>query len=94
MKRIIAIMMVMVLVVGTSMAMAAETEDPVTGAVKTVGKAAKGTVDTAVSPFKAMGDENPSEVIVAPVKTGAKTVGEAAVDTGKTATMQKVDMEE
>ena len=94
MKKVIAIMLVMVFAVGVTMAIAGEMEDPVTGAVKTVGKAAKGTVDTAVSPIKALGEGEPGNVVTDPVETAGKTVGDAAVDTGKTVTMQKVSMDE
>jgi len=94
MKKAIAIMLVFAFALGTSFAIAAEMEDPVTGAVKTVGKAAKGTVDTAVSPIKALGEGQPEKVVTDPIEKGGKTVGEAAVDTGKTATMQKVEMDD
>ena len=93
MKKTLALILVG-LMVFSSMAIAREMEDPVTGAVKTVGRAAKGTVDTAVSPIKAIGDGEPENVVVAPIKTGGETVYNAAVDTGKTATMQKVDMDD
>ena len=94
MKKTIAIMLVMLFAVGTSLAFAAEMEDPVTGTVKTVGKAAKGTVDTAVSPIKALGEGRPDKAITDPVEKGAQTVGDAAVDTGKTVTMQEVSMDD
>ncbi len=92
--KVIAIMIVLALLVAPSMALAEKMEDPVTGAVKTVGKAAKGTVDTAVSPVQALGRGEPGHMVTDPVETGAKTVGEAAVDTGKTATLQEVEMQD
>jgi len=93
MKKIMAIMLIGLLVLPA--VVMAETEDPVTGAVKTVGKAAKGTVETAASPFRAMSEgKDPGHIVTDPIQQGGKTVGEAAVDTAKTATIQKVDMED
>ena len=65
------------------------TGNVVTGSVNTVGEAAKGTTETAVSPFKALwnwmtGKEKGDKVVIDPVNQGGKTVYDAAVNTGKT----------
>jgi len=90
MKKILALML-MVLVVMSSVAAFAENEDPITGAVKTVGKAAQGTVETAVAPVEALGKNEPANVVADPLKKGGETVAQAAENTGKTATCQKVN---
>lgn len=76
-------------------ATAAYSGDVVKGTANTVGYAADGTVKTAVSPFKALwnwmtGKGEGQKVVTEPVNTGGKTVYNAAVDTGKTVTGQKV----
>ena len=90
MKKIMAIILVTLLVL-PSVAMAGDVEDPVTGSVKTVARAAQGTVETAVSPIKALGSDEPGNVVVDPLEKGGETVSQAVVDTGKAATAQKVD---
>jgi hypothetical protein len=62
--------------------------DVVHGSVNTVGKAVKGTTETAVSPFAAMGrllkgKAKPQEVVKDPVNKGGRTVKDAAVNTGR-----------
>ena len=57
--------------------------------VKTVGRAAYGTAETAVSPLKAfwrtlIGKGRPEDVVVSPVKRGGETIRDAAVDTAET----------
>lgn len=90
--KVIAIMVVMVLLIGSPMAFAGKSEDPVTGAVKTVGRAAQGTVETAVSPVKAITEgKTPDHVVTDPVVEGGKTVGKAAENTGKSITCQEVE---
>ena len=66
-------------------------EDPVTGTVKTVGRAAEGTVKTAVSPVKALGEGKPDKMVTDPIEKGGKTVYKATENTGKALTSQKVD---
>jgi len=66
----------------------------VTGSVNTVGEAAYGTTETAVSPIKAfwrnlIGKGKPQEIVTDPVNTGGKTVYDATVNTGKTVTGEK-----
>ena len=86
-------------------AFAADTKDPVTktvdytgnvvtGSVNTVGKAAEGTTETAVSPIVAfwrslIGKQNPDKIVTDPVNKGGKTVYDATVDTGKTIAGEK-----
>lgn len=64
-------------------------KDVVTGSVKTVGEAAKGTVETAVSPVIATGkaltgEGKAEEIVTSPVNKGGETVYNAAVNTGET----------
>jgi len=67
----------------------------VTGSVNTVGEAAKGTVETAASPFVAFWksmtgqDNQPGKVVTDPLEKGGKTVYDAGVNTGKTITGEK-----
>ncbi|MDP8299304.1 MAG: hypothetical protein P9L88_05330 [Candidatus Tantalella remota] len=89
--KVLAIMLVAFMALSTVTCFAVEREDPITGSVKTVGRAAKGTVETAVSPVVAIGRGEPEKVITDPLNKGGKTVYDATVDTGKTVTMQKVD---
>jgi hypothetical protein len=89
--KVIAIVLVAFMALSTVTVFAVEREDPITGSVKTVGRAAKGTVETAVSPIVAVGKGEPEKIVTAPLEKGGETVYNAAVDTGKTATMQKVD---
>ena len=67
----------------------------VTGSVQTVADAAKGATETAVSPIVAFwkwmaGKGKGENVVTDPVNRGGKTVYDAAVDTGKTVTGQKL----
>ena len=95
MKIIGIVVLVMALAVISPLAVIAEegatSADPVTGAVKTVGKAVKGTVETAVSPIEAMSKGEGDKMITEPVKKGGETVVEATQDTGKTVTGQPVE---
>lgn len=86
-----SIMVVVVMVLASASAFAAEMEDPVTGTVKTVGRAAQGTVETAVSPIQALGKGEPANVVADPVQKGGETVVKAAENTGKTVTCQEVE---
>lgn len=88
--RIIAIILISLMVL-PALALAKDMEDPVTGTVKTVGKAAQGTVETAVSPLEALGKGEPDKMVTDPVEKGGKTVYEATENTGKALTGQKVD---
>lgn len=63
--------------------------DVVTGSVKTVGEAAKGTTETAVSPLVSFwrnlrGKGRPTDVVTEPLRKGGETVRDAAVSTGQT----------
>jgi hypothetical protein len=65
------------------------TKDVVVGTVKTVGEAAKGTVDTAVSPIKATdralkGEGDVQEIVTDPINQGGETVHDTIVSTGET----------
>ena len=65
------------------------TGNVVTGSVNTVGEAAKGTTETAVSPFKALwswmtGKGEGKKIVTDPVNQGGKTVYDTTVNTGKT----------
>ena len=91
MKRVLVIMLIGLMVLPSAMALAEKGEDPITGSVKTVGKAAEGTVKTAVSPFEAMGRGEPDKVVTDPVEQGGKTVYQATENTGKALTGKKVD---
>jgi len=74
--------------------MAGEMEDPVSGSVKTAANAAIGTTKTAMSPFQAAGRGEPGNIIVDPLRIGGETVYKVVENTGKTITLQKVDLEE
>jgi len=102
MKRFIVIMFVTVFVLGLAAPVAFSATDPdddaahraVRGTVKTVGEAAKGTTETAVSPFVAFwraitGQGKPEKVVTDPVEKGGKTIYDASEGTGKTITGQK-----
>ena len=65
------------------------TGDVVTGSVKTVGEVAKGTTETAVSPFVSFwrflrGKGKSTDVVTEPLNKGGQTVHGAAVSTGQT----------
>ena len=74
----------------------ADSKDPVeysgnvvTGSVKTVGKAAEGTAETAVSPIQAFwdfltGKGSGEKVVTDPVEKGGRTIYKAGEDTDKT----------
>ena len=67
----------------------------VTGSVQTVADAAQGTTETAVSPIVAFwkwmtGKGKGENIVTDPINRGGKTVYDAAVDTGKTLTGQKL----
>ncbi len=89
MKRVFVIMLIGLMVLPAMMALA-EGEDPITGTVKTVGRAAEGTVKTAVSPIEALA-KDPSNMVSDPVELGGKTVYQATENTGKALTGKKVD---
>jgi hypothetical protein len=88
--KVIAIMLACLMVLSAASAFAAS-EDPVTGTVKTVGRAAEGTVKTAVSPIQALGEGRPDKMVTDPLEKGGKTVYQATENTGKALTSQKVD---
>ena len=82
-------------VVAPVIALAAEdaAHKAVGGTMKTVGEAAKGTTETAVSPLVAFwrsirGKGSPDKVVTEPIKKGGETVYEASKGTGKTITGQ------
>jgi len=57
--------------------------------VNTVGEAAVGTTETAVSPFKAAwnwmtGKGKGKDIVTSPVNKGGKTIYDTTVSTGKT----------
>ena len=107
MKKCISILAIMVFVfVALSPAFAEETStnppkdvaqysgNVVTGSVKTVGEAAKGTTETAVSPLVAFwrwmtGKGKGEKVVTDPVEKSGKTVYDATVNTGKTVVGEK-----
>ena len=89
--KVIAIMLACLMVLSSATAFAAQNEDPVTGTVKTVGRAAQGTVETAVSPLEALGKGKPDKIVTDPIEKGGKTVYNATKNTGKALTSQKVD---
>lgn len=89
--KVIAIMLACLMVLSSQVVFAAQNEDPVTGTVKTVGRAAQGTVETAVSPITALGKGEPDKMITDPVEKGGKTVYNATENAGKALTSQKVD---
>lgn len=89
--KIMSIMLVVLMVLPSMSVLAGEMEDPITGAIKTVSRAAVGTVETAVSPIEALSKGEPENIIVDPVKKAGKTIVTATEDTGKTLTAQKVD---
>lgn len=89
--KVIAIILACLMVLSSQAVFAAQNEDPVTGTVKTVGRAAQGTVETAVSPITALGKGEPDKMITDPVEKGGKTVCNATENTGKALTSQKVD---
>jgi len=99
MKRVTAVLVVMVfafMAVSTGLAVAQEEyADPadraVAGTMKTVGEAAKGTTETAVSPIVAFwrwmtGKGDPDKIVTDPVSQGGKTVYDASKNTGETLT--------
>ncbi|MFC1570663.1 hypothetical protein ACFL4E_02655 [Candidatus Omnitrophota bacterium] len=90
MKKLFVIMLIGLMVLPAVMCLA-EGEDPITGTVKTVGRAAEGTVKTAVSPIEALGEGKPGNIISDPVDQGGKTVYQATDNTGKALTGRKVD---
>ncbi|MFH1878507.1 MAG: hypothetical protein ABH883_06850 [Candidatus Omnitrophota bacterium] len=102
MKAIIIIFLCAVVCVAISPVTAlAENKNPVeytgnvvTGTVKTVGEAAKGTGEVALSPIQALGNTmtgkgSPDKIVTEPVEKTGETVKDAAVNTGKTITGQK-----
>jgi len=105
MKQFISILIVACFIVTIAPAVLAQDKNPaekavdytggvVTGSVNTVGEAAKGTTETAVSPIVAfwrnlIGKGKPQEVVTDPVEKGGKTVYDATVNTGKTITGEK-----
>lgn len=106
MKRVITIMFVMAFgLMAVSPVIASAADKPVkdvadysggvvTGSVNTVGEAAKGTTETAVSPIVALwrsliGKGKPGKVVTDPVEKGGKTVYDATVNTGKTVAGEK-----
>ena len=91
MKKVMSVMLVVFMVLPSIAAFAGAVEDPVTGTVKTVARAAQGTVETAVSPIEALGKGEPGNVVVDPVKKGGETVAKTAENTGKTVTFQEVE---
>ena len=104
MKKVITILFVAVFIASAVVA-SAQSKDPVkegakypgnvvTGSVNTVGEAAKGTTETAVSPIVAFwrsitGQGKPDKIVTDPIEKGGKTVYNAAVNTGETVTGQK-----
>ena len=64
------------------------TGNVVTGSVKTVGEAAEGTGETAVSPIVAFwraitGQGKPEKVVTDPIEKGGKTIIDGTISTGK-----------
>ena len=105
MKKVISIVLVMVFVLSVATVAIAANEpvkdaanysgNVVTGTVNTVGKAAYGTTETAVSPIVAfwrnlIGKGKPQDIVVDPINKGGETIKNATVNTGKTVTGQKV----
>ena len=91
MKKVMSIMLVVFMVLPSVAAFAGEVEDPITGTVKTVGRAAQGTLETAVSPMEALGKGEPANVVADPVQKGGETVAKTAENIGKTVTFQEVE---
>ena len=95
--KVLVIVLTLAIVFAAPMAAIAETthesvsRDPVTGAVRTVGMAALGTVETAVAPVKAVSEGDGDQVLSAPLEKGGQTVNQAAQNTGKTLTGQAVE---
>ena len=99
MKKLATVLFVMAFVLGVVSPMVAlavqrdAAHDAVGGSMKTVGEAAKGTVETGVSPIVAFwrsitGRGKPEKIVTDPVEKGGKTVYDASVNTGKTITGQ------
>lgn len=95
--KVLAIIMTLAIVFASPMSVIAEethesvSRDPVTGAVRTVGNAALGTVETAVAPVKAMSEGEGDKIVTAPLEKGGQTVKKATEDTGKTLTGRAVE---
>jgi len=107
MKRVITVMIVMAFVLAAVSQVSAVAQEAqktaqsddyarnvLTGSVETVGEAAKGTTETAVSPIVAFwrsitGRGKPEKVVTDPVEKGGKTVYDATVNTGKTIAGEK-----
>ena len=89
--KVVAIMLACLMVLSSQVAFAGQSEDPITGTVKTVGRAAQGTVETAVSPITALGRGEPEKMVTDPVEKGGGTIYKATENTGKALTSQKVD---
>jgi len=100
MKKIVTLLVAMAFMfvaVGTAFAVVKDSSDPVGkvggDAIKTVGEAAKGSSETAVSPVVAFwrwmtGKGKPEKVVTEPVEKTGKTVYDAGVNTGKTVTQK------
>ena len=96
MRKVIAVMLVAGFVF-TGLSAVAQTSTPeddaahraVKGTFQTVGEAAKGTTETAVSPIVAFwrwmkGEGTPDKMVTDPVTQGGKTVYDASANTGRT----------
>lgn len=101
MKKIAIVMLVMAFVLSVVAPMAAMAQDQpqapkqdaahraVKGTFQTAGEAAKGTTETAVSPFVALwrsmtGKGKPEKIVTDPVEKGGKTVYDASKNTAET----------
>ncbi len=102
MKKVITVMVVMAFVLAavsqvSAVAQEAQKAAPsndyarnvLAGSAETVGEAAKGTTETAVSPIVAFwrsitGRGKPEKIVTDPVEKGGKTVYDATVNTGET----------
>jgi hypothetical protein len=90
MKKLVAIILISLMVLSSAAAFAA-TEDPITGSVKTVAKAIQGTVAAGESSIEALAKGDPAKAVSDPVQKSGETVVNAAENTGKALSCQVVE---